>query len=259
MRRANGLVSTSVSRECMWRRDMKRQKKHCRLQTSTSWNVPQSQAIEMEPEYLAATVRQVEKEVLPIINGMQHSPASAAFLLAQCTKAQVTGDLRLISEMAMLFANTVLARCQAGIYRLGPTYLYTFEETLQELTEGPKAERNDEAYFPPFTPANGETPRGFGAVAGGIVTHPETNWWQIGMRAEGQCPFLAASRDPVKAQSNLYANISASRMGGTDAQIAALYSQVQLQADGEPKQLLYEMMLYLRCSSQIPEDKLCRV
>ena len=194
-----------------------------------------------------------------MIKDLQRSPAAAAFRLAQRTKAQVTGDPRLISELAMLFANTVLARCQAGIYMLGPTYPYICEETLQELPAGPKAKRNDEASFQPCTPANGEIPRGFGAVAGGIVTHPETNWWQIGMRAKGQCPFLAASRDPVKAQSNLEANISASRMGGTDAQIAALYSQVQLRADGEPRQLLYEMMLYLRCSSQIPEDKLCRV
>ena len=151
MRRANDLLSTSVSRECMWRRDMKRRKKRCRLQTSTSWNVPQSQAIEMEPECIAASVRLAEKEVLPMIKDRQCSLAAAAFLLAQRTKAQVTGDPRLISELAMLFANTVLARCQAGIFTRGPTYLYTCEETLQELPEGPKAKRNDEAYFQPFT------------------------------------------------------------------------------------------------------------
>ncbi len=194
-----------------------------------------------------------------MIKGMQRSPVVAAFRLVQPTRAQVTGDLRFISEMAMLFANTVLACCQAGISMLGPTYLYTFEEALQELPEGPKAERNDEAYFRPFTPANGETARGFGAVTGGIVKLSETNWWQRGLRAEGPCPFLAASRDPVKAQSNLEANSSASRKGGTDAQVAALYSQVQLQADEEPKPLLYEMMLYLRCSSQRREKKLCCV
>jgi len=152
MRRANDLLSTSVSRECMWRRDMKRRKKSCRLQTSTSWNVPQSQAIEMEPAYLAASVRRVEKEVLPMIKDLQRS-------------------------------------------------------------------------------------------SWGIVTHLETNWWQLGMRADGLCPFLAASRDPVKVQSNLEANSSASRKGGTDAKIAALYSQVQSQEDWEPKQLPYERML----------------
>ena len=259
MRRANDLLSTSVSSECMWRRDLKRQKKSRRLQTSTSSNVPQSQFIEMEPAYLAASVRRAEKEVLPMIKGMQRSPVVAEFRLVQRTKAQVTGDLKFISEMAMLFANTVLACCQAGISMLGPTYPYRCEETLQELQEGPKAKRNDDASFQPFTPANGETPRGFGAVTGGIVNHPETNWWQRGLRAEGPCPFLAASRDPVKAQSNLRAISYASRRGATDAQIVALYSQVHLQADGEPKPLLYEMMLYLRCRSQIPENKLCRV
>jgi hypothetical protein len=201
---------------------MKRRKKSRRFQTSTSWNVPQSQAIEMELEYLAASVRRAEKEVLPIIKDMQRSPAAAEFLLSQRTKAQVTGDPRLISEMAMLFANTVLALCQTGIYTLGPTYPYTCEETLQELPEGPKAKRNDEACFQPFT-ANGGTPRDFGEVTGGIVKHPETNWWQRGMRAEGPCTFLAAYRDPVKAQSSLGAISNASRKGGTDAKIAALY------------------------------------
>ena len=98
----------------------------------------------------------------------------------------------------------------------------TCEEALQELQEGPKAKRNDKAYFQLFTPANGETPRGFGAVAGGIVTHPETNVRQIGMRADGPYTFLAASRDPVQAQSNLGAISNARRKGGIDAQIAAL-------------------------------------
>jgi hypothetical protein len=221
MRRANDLLSTSVSSERMCRRDMKRRKKRRRLQTSTSWNVPQSQAIEMELAYLAASERRAEKEVLPMIKDLQRSPAAAAFLLAQRTKAQVTGDPRLISELAMLFANTVLARCQAGIYTLGPTYPYTCEETRQELQEGPKAKRNDEAYFQPCTPASGETPRGFGAVPGGIVTHPETNVRQIWMSADGPCTFLAASRDPVKTQSNLTIS-NASRKGEIDAQIAAL-------------------------------------
>jgi hypothetical protein len=222
MRRANDLVSTSVSGECMWRRDMKRRKKRRRLQTSTSWNVPLSQAIEMEPAYLAASVRRAEKEVLPMIKDRQCSPAAAAFRLAQRTKAQVTGDPRHISELAMLFANTVLARCQAGISTPGPTYPYTCEEALQELQEGPKAKRNDEASFQPFTPANGETPRGFSEAPGGIVTHPETNVRQIGMRADRPCTFLAAHRDPVKAQSNLGAISNECRKGGIDAQIAAL-------------------------------------
>jgi hypothetical protein len=176
----------------------------------------------MEPEHLAASVRRVAREVLPMIKDRQRSPAAAAFLLAHRTKAQVTGDPRLISEMAILFANTVLARCQAGIYTPGPTHPYTCEEALQELQESPKAKRNDEVYFQLFTFANGETPRGFGEAPGRIVIHPETNVWQIGISADGPYPFLAAYRDPVKAQSNLGAISNARRKGGIDAKIAAL-------------------------------------
>ena len=176
----------------------------------------------MEPQYLAASVRRAEKEALPIIKDRQRSPAVAAFLLAQRTKAQVTGDPRHTPELAMLFANTVLALCQAGISTPGPTYPYTCEEALQELQESPKAKRNDEVYFQLFTFANGETPRGFGEAPGRIVTHPETNVRQIGMSADGPYTFLAAYRDPVKAQSNLGAISNARRKGGIDAKIAAL-------------------------------------
>lgn len=77
------------------------------------------------------------------------------------------------------------------------------------------------------------------------MQHPQTKLWQIWMMMDGPCTFIVAYGDPVKAQSDLEAISSASRKGGTDAQIAALYRQVQSQADGEPKQLLYEKMLYL--------------
>jgi hypothetical protein len=90
----------------------------------------------------------------------------------------------------------------------------TLEETLRGLQEGPKAKGNDEACFQPFIPANGETPRGFGEVTGGIVNHPETNVWQMGMRANGPCTFPAAYRDLAKAQSTLETISSASRKGG---------------------------------------------
>jgi len=106
----------------------------------------------------------------------------------------------------MAIANSVLALWQEGYYTPGPAYPYTLEETLRGLQEGPKAKGNYAACFQPFTPANGETPRGFGEVTGGIVKHPETNVWQIWMIADGLCTFLAAYRDPVKAQSNLEAH-----------------------------------------------------
>jgi hypothetical protein len=64
------------------------------------------------------------------------------------------------------------------------------------------------------------------------------------MRADAPWTFPAAYHDPAKAQSNLKKQTSA-RAGrdGIIAKIAALSRQVQSQADGEPKQLLYEMML----------------
>jgi len=127
----------------------------------------------------------------------------------------------------------------------GPAYPYTLEETLLELQEGPKAKANYDAYFQPFTPANRERPRGIGEVAWGIVQHPQTKLWQIWMKMDGPCTFIVAYGDPVKAQNNLEAISSVSRKGGTDAQIAALYRRVQSRADGEPKQLLYEKLLYL--------------
>jgi len=75
---------------------------------------------------------------------------------------------------------------------------------------------------------------------------------------DGSCTFIVAYGDPVKAQRNLEAISSASRKGGTDAQIAALSRQVQSQADGEPKQLLYEMMLsHMKLVNR--KKNLCRV
>jgi hypothetical protein len=117
-------------------------------------------------------VRRAEKEVLPIIMDMQLSPAGAEFLLAQRTKAQVTGDPRLIPELAMLFANTVLALWQAGIYTPSPKYPYTFEETLQEIQEDVQGWA---VYFQPFIVAQEQALRDLGQGAEGIFMSPETH------------------------------------------------------------------------------------
>jgi len=182
---------------------------------------------------------------LPIIAERQLSPAAAQFLLAQQRQTLVAGDPRFTIVSGRNMANAVLVLWEAGYYKPGPEYPSTLEETLRGLQEGPKAMGNDEACFQPFTPANGETPHGFGEVAGGIVNHPVTNVWQLGMRADGPCTFPAAYRDPAKARSTLEAISSASRKGGIHTKIAALDRQVQSQADGEPKRLPYEKMLYL--------------
>ncbi len=199
----------------------------------------------MEPEDLAVYVRRAEKEVLPIIKDMHLGPGAAQFLLAQQTQVLVTGDPRLTVESGMAIATNVLALWQEGYYTPGPAYPYTLEETLKDIQEGPKAKANYEASFQPFTPANREKPRGIGEVAGGIVQHPQTKLWQIWMMIDGPCTFIAAYRDPVQAQRNLETIISVSRIRGSEAKAAVLYQRVRSQADGEPRQLPYDMMLYL--------------
>jgi hypothetical protein len=224
---------------------MKKRKKGRRLTFSTSHQSSQHRSTEMEPEDLAVYVRRAEKQILPIIKERQLGSGAAQFLLTQQTQVLVTGDPRLTVESGMAIANRVLTLWQDGYYTPGPAYPYTLEETLQELQEGPKAKGNYEAFFQPFTPANNEKPRGIGEVAGGIVQHPETKLWQIWMMMDGPATFLAAYRDPAKAHRNLETIISVSRKGGSDAKAALLYQRVRSQADGEPKELPYDMMLYL--------------
>jgi hypothetical protein len=77
------------------------------------------------------------------------------------------------------------------------------------------------------------------------VKHPDTKLWQIWMMIDGPATFIAAYRDLAKAHMNLETIIRLSRKGGSDAKAALLYQRVQSQADGEPRQLPYDMMLYL--------------
>ncbi len=224
---------------------MKKRKKRRGFTIPAVRQLSEPRSIEMEPEELAIYVRRAEKEVLPIIKERQLGPGAAQFLLAQQTQVLVTGDPRLTVESGMAIANRVIALWQEGYYTPGPAYPYTLEETLQELQEGPKAKGNYEASFQPFTPVSNEKPRGIGEVAGGIVQHPETKLWQIWMMMDGPATFLAAYRDPAIAHKNLETIISASRKGGSDAKAALLYQRVRSQADGEPKELPYDMMLYL--------------
>jgi hypothetical protein len=224
---------------------VKKRKKGRRFTFSTSRQSSPNRSIEMEPEELAVFIRRAEKQVLPIIKGKQLGPGAAQFLLAQYTQVLVTGDPRLTVESGMLIANRVLELWQEGYYTPGPAYPYTFEETLAEIQEGPQAKGNYEASFQPFTPVNEEKPCGIGEVAGGIVQHPETQLWQIWMLIDGPVAFLAAYHDPAVAQGNLETIIRVTRKGGSEAKAALLYQQVRSQADGEPKELPYDMMLYL--------------
>jgi hypothetical protein len=224
---------------------MKKRKHGRRLTISANRHASQQRAMEMEPEDLAFYMRRAEKDMLPLIKDRHVGPAIAQFLLAQQTQVLVTGDRRLTTESGMAIANRMLDLWQDGVYTPGPAYPYTLEETLLDLQQGLKAKENYDAYFQPFTPANGGAPRGIGDVAGGIVKHPETNLWQIWMMTDGPCTYLAAYRDPVDAQRNLERIIRARRRGESESQAALLATKIQALADGEPKQLPYDMIVYL--------------
>jgi hypothetical protein len=224
---------------------LKKRKKGRHFTITANQQSSSQRAGSMEPENLAVYVRRAEKEVLPIIKEMQLGPGAAQFLLAQQTQVLVTGDPRLTVESGMAIANSIIGLWQEGYYTPGPGYPFTLQETLLEIEEGPKAKGNYEASFQPFSPAKSERPHGIGEVAGGIVEHPETKLWQIWMMIDGPATFIAAYSDPAKAHRNLETIIRSSRRGGSNAKAALLYQQVQSQTDGEPKQLPYDMMLYL--------------
>src|SRR5260370_17056924 len=180
---------------------MKKRKKAHRFTSCSPRQSPQSRALELEPEQLAAYVRRAEKDVLPIIRERQLGPAAAQFLLAQQTL--VTSDPRVSVESAMAIANTVLALWEAGYYTPSSAYPYTLEETVRELQEAAHVQGDYAHSFLPLTPSTGDTPRGLGTVYGGIVRHPETHLWQIWMTIGGPCTFIAAYRHPVNALNNL--------------------------------------------------------
>jgi hypothetical protein len=201
--------------------------------------------VDLEPEEFAIYVRRAEKKALPTIKEMRLGPGAAQVLLAQHAQMLATGDTRFTAESMTAVTNHVLSLWQAGYYMPGSDYPFTFEETLQELREGVKAKEDYTDSFQAFTPLREDVPRGIREVSGGIVKHPETNLWQIWMMDDGPWEFLAAYRDPGKAQRNLEAIIRAIRQGGMMTTADALYQQLQSQADGETKELPYEMMLYL--------------
>src|SRR5260221_14015759 len=145
----------------------------------------------------------------------------------------------------MTAANNVLALRQTGFYTRCPEYPYTLEEALQEIQGGPKAKGDYANSFQPFTPLEKTAPRGLGEVAGGIVEHPETHLWQIWIIVDGPCSYFGAYRDPTVAHRGLEELINLSRSGAELAEGLALYRKLSTQGDGEPKQLPYDMMVYL--------------
>jgi hypothetical protein len=206
---------------------------------------PGPRTIEMEPEELAVYVRRAEQEVLPIIKEVKLSAGAAQFLLAQYTQVQVTGDERVTLESAMAIGNAVVALWQTGYYTPSSEYPYTLEETLEEIQEGPKARGDYADAFQPFTSVEVVSPSGMGQVTGGIVKHPETNLWQIWMIVDGPCVYFGAYQDPAAAQRALEVLVHTSRRGGSLTEGLGLYHTLLSQGDGEPKDLPFDMIVYL--------------
>lgn len=201
--------------------------------------------IEVEPEEFVSYLRQAEREVLPLIRDMQFGPGMAQLVLALHAQMLLTGDPRVTPESMMAAGNSVIALWQAGYYTPGPDYPFTLEETLRDIQGGPKAKGDYASSFQPFTPSAGRAPLELGKVHGGIARHPETGLWQVWMMLDGPCTFLAAYRDPQVALRQLETIINASRKGGSAREREVLHAQIREQADGEPQQLPYDMMVYL--------------
>jgi hypothetical protein len=206
---------------------------------------PGPRKIEMEPEELAVYVRRAEQEVLPLLKEMKLSAGAAQFLLAQYTQVLVTGDERVTLESAMAIGNAVIALWQTGYYTPSPEYPYTLEETLEEIQEGPKARGDYADAFQPFTPVEAVSPSGMGQVAGGIVKHPETNLWQIWMIVDGPCVSFGAYQDPAAAHRGLEALVHALRRGGSLTKGLDMYQRLLTDGDGEPRDLPFDMIVYL--------------
>lgn len=65
------------------------------------------------------------------------------------------------------------------------------------------------------------------------------------MMDDGPWDSLGAYRDPEKAQRNLEAIVNTIRQGTTIREAYALYRHLLSEADGEAKELPYDMLLYL--------------
>lgn len=226
---------------------MKRRKKGHRFKARAygQRQSPHTPSIEVEPEEFAVYLRLAEREVLPLIRDMQFGPGVAHLVLALHAQVLLTGDPRVTPESMMAAGNSAIALWRSGYYTPGPEYPFTLEETLRDIQGGPKSKADYASSFQPFTLQGGSVPLGLGEVHGGIARHPETGLWQIWMILDGPCTFLAAYRDPLKAQGHLETIINASRKGRSEPERAALYARMEAQSDGEPKQLPYDMMLYL--------------
>jgi hypothetical protein len=208
---------------------MKRRKKKMGFRLKITARQPSSSKTlaDLEPEEFAVYVHRAEKKALPTIKELRLGPGSALVLLAQQAQIFATGDTRITEESMLSVTNQVLSLWQDGYYTPGPDYPFTFEEALQELNEGVKATKDYTDDFQEYTPLGEDIPRGIREISGGIVKHPETNLWQIWLMDDGPCEFLAAYRDPGKAQRNLETLINTIRHRAMMTTSKALYQQLQ--------------------------------
>lgn len=215
------------------------------INSGTHQQASKPRTIELEPEELAGYMRRAEKKALPLIKETHMGPGAAQLLLALYTQGLITGKSSMNEEHAMSMANMTMKLWQAGYYTPGPEYPYTLDETLQDLQNGLKAKEDYAACFQPFTPVKVEMPRGLGQLAGGIVKHPETHFWQIWIILEGPCHFIGAYRDPRTAQSCLEELIAMTRKGGTEFESFQLYRKLTARGVSEAKPIPYDMIMYL--------------
>jgi hypothetical protein len=225
---------------------MKKRKKIGGLSKTAAYHQsPRALSVEMKQEELAKYIQLAEKQVIPLIKKTQMDAGAAQFLLAQYTQALITKNAAFSLESAMTIANTVLALWREGYYTPSSDYPYTLEETLQALEGGPKAKADYTDCFQPFIPMEADRPRGLKKIAGGIVQHPETLLWQIWMIMDGPCEYFGAYLDPAKAQCELEELIRVARRGASPAETVPLYRKLASRWDGKPKQLPYDMIVYL--------------
>lgn len=226
---------------------MKKQKKriHRRFKTTTHPRTSARRISELEPEEMVIYIHRAEKHVIALIKENKLPPAVAFFLLAQYTQVLITGSNHHSVESAAAIVNNVRVLWQTGLYTPGSEYPYTLEETLADEQGGLDAKEDYAEFFRPFAPMGDNIPLGLGKVSGGIVKHPETNLWQIWMMLDGPCQFLGAYKDPDIAQKHLETIVEMTRKGGTMKDAEHLYTKIISGGDGTPKQISFDMMLYL--------------
>ncbi len=224
----------------------RKKQKRFRMKSTVHHQPLTARIIEMELDDACAYVKQAEELVIPAINEYRLPPVPAFFLLAQYTHVLINGSPQLSVEGATAISRDVLALWLSGLYTPSPEYPFTLAETINDQQGDFLSIKDYFTFFQPYCPRNANAPQGLGKLSAGIVRHPETDLWQIWIKLEERCFQLAAYNDPNKAQDKLEELIVLSRKGCTEAEIKAEYKRLSTQGDGAPKQIPFDMILYLQ-------------